>query len=80
MNRLYPLTAVFAGAVLLLACGGSDDPPPVDTTVPASAQASAEAYTAFAAALAEDDRREPLSLDGVVPPTSETAEPAPLTR
>ena len=83
MNRLTPLMAALASAVLLAACGGSgsdDDEAAPSNTVPASAQASAEAYTAFAAAQPEDDQREPLTLDGVVPPTSETAEPAPLQR
>lgn len=83
MNRLPSSMAALLAAVLLAACGGSDDDPAPtapDNTVPASAQASPEAYAAYVGALAEDDRREPLSLAGVVPPTSETAEPVPLTR
>ena len=74
MNRLTPLMAALAGAVLLAACGGSgsdDEVAAPITTVPASAQASAEAYTAFTAAQPEDDQREPLTLDGVVPPSGQ---------
>jgi hypothetical protein len=79
--RLALVAALAAG---LAACGGSgggDTPPVADSnTVPATATASAEAFTGYAAGLAEDDRREPLNVDGLVPPTSETAEPLPVTR
>jgi hypothetical protein len=67
---------------LLSACGGGDDGgsmnagnPPGDNGVPASAMASPEAFSAYVGSLAADDRAEPLDVEQVVPPTSETAEP-----
>lgn len=68
---------------LLAACGDDPDeappPPPVaDDTVPASATATPAAYVQFAASLPPDDRATARQLDGVTPPTSETAEPEPL--
>jgi hypothetical protein len=77
----FALPAALAVAGLLAACGGgSDGLGAVADTVPASATASPEAFTEYAAALPENDRREPLRLDGLVPPTSETAEPVPVVR
>ena len=65
--------------LLLTACGGgggAELPPPVAPSVPASATASVSAWTSFAAALPISDSAAPLDLDGVMPPLSETAEPA----
>jgi hypothetical protein len=70
-------------ATLLAGCGGGSDGPPVDdapSRVPASATASPAAYTAYVAGLRADDRREPVGLEGLVPPTTETAEPAAVDR
>lgn len=81
MHKHSCLLASLAAAALLAACGGgSDGPAAVADTVPASATASPEAFTRYAASLPEDDRREPLRVDGLMPPTSETAEPLPIAR
>lgn len=82
MNKPISLAAVLGAASLLLsACGGgSDGVVPVPDTVPTSASATPEAFTQYAATLPEDDQREPLKVDELVPPTSETAEPAPVLR
>ncbi|MBL8331174.1 MAG: hypothetical protein JNJ71_20220 [Rubrivivax sp.] len=76
---MAPAIALMLGTGLS-ACGG--DPAPVDTPppmaereVPASATASPEAYARYAASATADDSAEPLSVDKVEPPTSETAEP-----
>ena len=71
-------------ALLLSACGGSssgpgpepDMPPPVAANeVPASAFASAGAFTRFVASLLPSDTTEPLGLGTSAAPTSETDEP-----
>ncbi len=74
---------VLAGsAVLVAACGDSSvavmDPPPVvqpSNEVPTSATASTTAYVQYTGSLAASDTNEPLLVDKVVPPTSETEEP-----
>jgi hypothetical protein len=70
-------------AAAMAGCGGSDyrpapPPPPPSSapTVPASALVSVAAFSAYVGSREADDRGEPLMLDGVVPPTSETDEPA----
>jgi hypothetical protein len=84
MKRSYSLTAVLA-ASLLAACGGSSDShteptdPQAGATVPASATASPQAFSQFVASLAENNQAEPLDLDAVQPPTSETEEPIDLS-
>jgi hypothetical protein len=77
MNSKSSLSAV---AVLLLsACGGGDDGTmPATDAVPANALVSARAFSAYTGALPANDSAEPLSLDGVEPPTSETDEPMDL--
>lgn len=54
--------------------------PPVTPggTVPPGATSSIEAFVAFLAGLMLSERDAPLTLDGVVPPTSETASPLPV--
>jgi len=67
---------------LLGACGDDDDAtvPVVDADpVPASALASAQAFSAFAASVVTDDQAEPFSLDKVEPPTSDSDEPIELS-
>ncbi len=79
-TRLAALAALSA-LVLLAGCFDGDEDPPAptaDSGVPASATASGRAYTQFAASLPLDDRATPRTLDGVEPPTSETAEPEPV--
>lgn len=61
---------------LLGGCGGDDDVAmPATDQVPASALVSAQAFSGYAGSLPPDDRGEPLSLDNIEPPTSETDEP-----
>ena len=80
-----PLLSILMLTVGLAACGGSDDapapapapvPPPVASNeVPASATASVAAYSQYAGAQAASEVIEPLDVDKVVPPTSESDEP-----
>lgn len=70
-------------AALLTACGGGSSSNSEDSgpeTVPAAAIASPEAFTQYLAARSDDERREPVAIDALVPPTSETAEPLPVMR
>lgn len=70
------LVAAMVLLATLSACGGGDDTvPTVPDQVPASALVSAQAFSTYAGSLPLDDRAEPLSLDGIEPPTSETEEP-----
>ena len=63
---------------LLAACGGGGAAP-VDATaateVPASATASPEAYSMYVGSLGADDRADPLDVNSVDAPTSESADP-----
>jgi hypothetical protein len=84
MNRLVFIGAALLPA-LLAACGGNTSDPVVDTPppvaaheVPASASASTQVFTAYAATLVASDTAEPLDLGPLVPPTSETEEPRAL--
>lgn len=79
-TSLRPFVLAGAATLALAACGGgdggygmgmADDP----GQVPASATASATAFTTYAAGLAPDDSAEPLALAGLVPPVSDTDEP-----
>ena len=86
------LSALLLGAtVVLAACFSSDDPvdeappapPPVTPvpptgTVPPSATASIQAFVAFLAGLMQSETAAPLTVEGAVPPTSETALPLPV--
>ncbi len=79
----HNLLGALALAALTAACGGGGSdgdpvaPPPVvvDNDVPASAMASNDAFTRYAAGLPASESAEPVSLDKLVPPSSETAEP-----
>jgi hypothetical protein len=80
-KQLFLVLLVCAGATGLAGCGGGGGgdeatTPVADTAVPASATVSSEAFTAYAGATVSDDTAEPLSLAGMEPPVSETAEPA----
>ena len=74
------LWILLGAAATLAACGGGGghDAPPASDTVPPSATASPPAYTSYVGSLPADDTGEPLRLDGVLPPVSDTDEPAPL--
>lgn len=57
----------------LAACGGGgSDARPGDDAIPV---ASIDEFTAFVGARKADESSEPLSLEALMPPTSETAEP-----
>ena len=64
---------------MLAACGGGGDAPPAPLghDVPASALATAAAFTTWVGGRVPDDGAEPLGLGGLAPPTSDTAEPLP---
>lgn len=74
-----------AVAWALAACGGGSDAPALQVeapvtaavagSVPATAMASPEALVSFQQGLAVDDRIEPLSLQQMLPPLSDTTEP-----
>lgn len=73
------LLTLLAAAAALAACGGGGNDAPLATdTVPPAATASPQAYTGYVGSLPSDDTGEPLKLDGVLPPASDTDEPAPL--
>jgi ABC-type glycerol-3-phosphate transport system substrate-binding protein len=77
-NRLLMAGLALAG---LAACGGGNDRHDVPAdTVPPIATSTPTAFTQYLGGLPEEDRREPLKVEGLVPPTSETAEPLPVTR
>jgi hypothetical protein len=82
IKRLLLAGAMFTAACTLAACGGGgsgdDTPPPPDDTVPPSALVSTQALVAFLKGLVSSDTAQPLRLDGVVPPTSDTEEPLDL--
>lgn len=76
--RVFAFALLSATLALLGGCGGGhDDAPPVAThTVPASALATSQAFTTYVGSLSADDQADPLGLDGVLPPTSDTDLPA----
>jgi hypothetical protein len=84
MNTLTRPIVLLACALALAAC--SDNPEPVPPPggvpaqnggeVPASATASTAAYVGFANSLPPNETDQPLGVNGVTPPTSETEEPA----
>jgi hypothetical protein len=76
MKTRLLVTAGLAAAISA-ACGGGGDAPAAmsDNRVPASATVSVEAFSAYIASLAVDDAAEPLIVDAVEPPLSETGEP-----
>ncbi len=59
--------------------GGGAGAPVVDNSVPASATTSIEAFVQYLVALALNDGAEPLDIDAVTPPVSETALPIELS-
>ena len=77
MKRLQ-LCMASAASALLVACGGGGGPVVDERVVPASATASPAAFTAYVGERLASDEDEPLIVDGLLPPTSEVDEPAPL--
>ncbi len=85
-SRTFTTPALsLVAALALAACGGGSDAPLVQAdapvtaaeagSVPATAMASPEALVSFQQGLAVDDRIEPLSLQQLLPPLSDTTEP-----
>jgi hypothetical protein len=81
------LTVLVSLCGALAACGDSPSsaevpppPPPVQPSneVPTSATASSSAYVQYSGTLAASDTAEPLLVDKVTPPTSETEDPLPV--
>jgi hypothetical protein len=76
------LWAMIAAGVLLAACGGGGDTAAVDpdtmADMPASAGASVQAFHTALARLPTNDRANPLALERVDAPASDTAEPQAL--
>jgi hypothetical protein len=83
------LLAAIGAVMVLVACGGgggdnggsasgSNNPPPVTAEVPASASASVDGFVGYLKALvaAAADLLEPVDIAAVMPPGSDTAEPA----
>lgn len=75
------MKAIHAWAVLALtaglaACGGgSTVEPPAQSEVPASATASIASFSKYAGSVKRSETADPLLVDKVQPPTSETDEP-----
>jgi hypothetical protein len=78
-TQVLVLLSLAAG---LCACGGGsadDVPSPASNDVPASATVSPTAYSQFVGSLVKTDTGQPLEVNQVIPPTSETAQPLPVT-
>jgi hypothetical protein len=79
--QLFPRRLPGLGVLLLAACSRSPAPatPVADREVPATAVATPAAYTAFAASLPasgpDAQAQQPLDVNKVTPPTSETDAP-----
>jgi ABC-type glycerol-3-phosphate transport system substrate-binding protein len=74
--KLY--LAAAAALLALAACGGgggSDTPIVDDSTVPASALESPESFSRWVGDRPASEDKEPLLMMGVLPPTSDSAEP-----
>jgi hypothetical protein len=54
-------------------------PPQADNEVPSSANASPAAYSNYAGSVPPSESSEPLKLDKVVPPTTESGDPIDVT-
>jgi hypothetical protein len=81
----FALFTSVAATLLLSACGsgGSDNvdvtPPVVVNEVPATALASATAFTSYAKALSDKNEEPPVGVNNVAaPPVSETEAPLPM--
>jgi hypothetical protein len=75
MNAKLCMAAASA-LLALTACGGGGDSPIVDdTTVPASALESPESFSRWVGDRPASEVKEPLLMMGILPPTSDTAEP-----
>jgi hypothetical protein len=80
MKSKFVLIAPLVAALLLAACGGGgggDDNGPVGEgeSVPSSALESPESFSRWVGARPASEDKEPLLMMGVLPPTSDVAEP-----
>ncbi len=85
MKLNLTLATLLTAGVVLAGCGGGSSseapapaPSPAANEVPAEASASPAAYVSWMGKQAKDDTKEPLAVQGFVPPTSETDEPVAL--
>ena len=84
LNQVIRMAGLAGVAVLLAACGDTPPaelpaaPPAASNEVPTSATASITSYTQYAGSLAKTETGQPLDVNKVVPPTSETALPDPV--
>ena len=81
MNKKSSLLGALALLFLLGACGGGAkevEVPAAVGGVPSSALASARAYADFTGSVPADERAEPIEVEPVTPPTSESDEPIDL--
>ncbi len=72
-------TISWAGAIVVLAlagCGSSDSNDPGSVAIPVTSSAD---FTTFVGSRTGDDLSEPLDIETLMPPTSETAEPIDVT-
>jgi hypothetical protein len=81
MRTALTLSAALFTSLWLVACGDSPAgmPPPPDTSaneVPASATVSDAAYVSYTGSLPASETQEPLDVNKMTPPTSESDEPA----
>ena len=82
----FRLFVMIAAGALLAGCGGSKGgdetvvmlDPDAMAEMPASAGASVTAFNGTLAGLANDDRANPMGLEQMLPPTSDTTEPQAL--
>lgn len=78
MKATHIVSAALA-LLFLSACGGGggndDRPVAEEDTVPASALATSQSFSEWLGKRASNDVKEPLTMDGVLPPMSETDEP-----
>ncbi len=86
MKRNTTLALLVVAGLALAGCGGGSSPAeapapspaPATGDVPAEASASPAGFVGWMGKQAKDDTKEPLNVQGFVPPTSETDEPVAL--
>ena len=77
--KLQQALLIAGSALLLVACGGGsgdETDPQASNKVPASATVSVASYTQYTAGLLSSEWQQPVDVEGVIPPTSETAAPS----
>jgi ABC-type glycerol-3-phosphate transport system substrate-binding protein len=74
-SRMIRLAAATALTALAAACGGGGKDDVDESAVPDAAVQSSEAFTQFVREREASETREALTMNGAMPPTSETDEP-----